>query len=712
MSRTNAWHRTLTVVIAALLLMVNVACDGGGKETAPTTKAPTTTTEPQPFTRAAFAVLRDVPMRTKPVYAGPAAPGSLDGVLVAPSEEGVAGDPAVAGPLLDHGFVVVPSDYRLFQQPYSAALYEDGTPVFVTTDVAYHLVHLAFSKVLRTTEERTLLPVLETLLADLDAATAAQRTELAGTDLADASARAEQLVEAAAELAEVDVGELGPLAAKEVALARAADQVTASPILGFGPCDPTQSPEGCVNYALLRPRGHYTRSADLERWFRSMALLGVLGASLDQPNAMQVQLLVARAIASDPSLRDRWTRIYEPTAFMVGAADDYTPLELAAVADTLIPGWADDPARLADIDAMRKLAEGLRARREVLIDPEAASVRVMGVRFVIDAYALDQLAWPNVGDPPVDQRRVKVSALDVAASMGSPLAEQLQREAGQFEYTNYGSQLKAMQDLFAERSQRDWAATVYDAWLWALMPQWSSKGEPYPPVMRTAEWEAKSLQTGLASYAELKHDTILYAKQGFAAEGEVQRPFEPRHWVEPDPVAFGRLDAVVDLLADGLSERGLLTDESRTLLTELSGVLERLQRLAEEELGGRAISDDDNAWLETIGSTIEAFWLRTADTDPATLQPSSSDQDAAVIADIFTTTFEALEVATGRIDTIYVLVPNDEGRFELAQGGVYSSYEFWQPAAQRLTDEEWRAMLDGGTQPERPAWQDSFLAQP
>jgi hypothetical protein len=232
-------------------------------------------------------------------------------------------------------------------------------------------------------------------------------------------------------------------------------------------------------------------------------------------------------------------------------------------------------------------------------------------------------------------------------------------------------------------------------------------------VVRTTAWEAKSLQTGLSSYTELKHDTILYAKQAFAAEGEVPaRLFEPRHWVEPDPVVFGRLDAVLDLLTDGLSSRDLLDDESAALLGELGDMMTRLAGLASDELAGDPISAEDNEWLRGIGSVIEAFWLRSSDIDPETLQPGSSDQDAALIADIFSTTENALEVATGRIDVIYVLVPNDDGRFQVARGAVYSHHEFWQPAAERLTDEEWRAMLDAGTAPDRPAWQAAFLVGP
>lgn len=52
----------------------------------------------------------------------------------------------------------------------------------------------------------------------------------------------------------------------------------------------------------------------------------------------------------------------------------------------------------------------------------------------------------------------------------------------------------------------------------------------------------------------------------------------------------------------------------------------------------------------------------------------------------------------------------DQGTFQVAVGGVYSFYEFWQDESNRLTDEEWRAMLVAGTEPARPAWQEVLFA--
>jgi hypothetical protein len=509
-----------------------------------------------------------------------------------------------------------------------------------------------------------------------------------------------------------------------VDLAREATQLGTSPITGFSGCDPTVSPHGCVDYSLFKPRGHYTRNADLERYFRAMSLLGQEGASfvasdvdgqvtIDTPS-MQFALLLARAM-DDPTIRNDWQLIYEPTAFMIGLADDYTPYELADL---------DTGGDLTDATYLQSMGEALLASRSVGIDPEAASVRVMGARFVIDSYILDQLAWPNVGEEEPMKRRVYMSPLDLAAAMGSDLALDVQKQAGEGLYLHYDDQMDAMRTMISSRSESEWAGTVYDAWLASFEPVWRERGGAYPPFMRSDAWTAKDLNTGLGSYTELKHDTILYAKQAFAAEGGGEwLDIPPRHWVEPEPVAFARISQVASLLQAGLQSRHLLDGADDALLTDLRTFVDRLERIAGDELAGRAISNADNEWLGDVGSLLEGLWYASADTDPNTGAVAEGDSKDALVADIARTTFGFLEIGTGAIDEVLVLVPNDTGRFQVAIGGVYSYYEFWRRG--RLTDEEWWDLLDspeapdrlspmtlpspdGGTR-ERPAWQTAFL---
>ncbi len=382
-----------------------------------------------------------------------------------------------------------------------------------------------------------------------------------------------------------------------------------------------------------------------------------------------------------------------------------------------------DPLQVADEAALLAVAAALRETRPVLIDEERPSVRLMGTRFVLDSWILDQLIAPWVSEPP--DLRILPSVLDLAAAFGSDFALGIQDEAGETAYPNYPEQMAAMRAAVAARPDDAWGGTVYDAWLAAVEPMWLPHGLAFPDYMRTDAWAAKDHQTGFASHAELRHDTILYTKQFVGEMGSIEPELpKVRNWVEPDPVAFGRLSAMARLTRDGLSARGLLTKDVRRLLKDYIVFVDRLGRLAADELAGkpiemgqlpqdRAFYATDNEWLRSIGGTLESFWWRSG--DRLDTNRPIRDDDAAVIADLGRGIDlekgidEVLEVGTGRIDRIFVIAPDDEGGFHVATGGVYSFYEFPWPTNDRLDDETWWGMLRTEETPPRPAWQDPIF---
>ena len=714
-------RRLLSLVLVGILVAAACTADDGaepGTTTAPTTSTtveedPTTpdpgsttttgatTVIPVELQLAAFGALDEIPVLDDDLpYAGPPTPTSLDDVVVHGPLVDDLDEPALRAMLAEQGFAVVPGDARLFHHVYQPSEY-DPYPVFVTTDAAYHVWHLAFDKVLRDTEQERLLPALERLVEGLVERSRAQRDEYAGTPLADAADRVAQFYEVAATLLELDVGPIGPLAQEEVQLALAADSARASPTVGMVEC--TAGSGSCVFYETFRPRGHYTRSPELERYFRAMSLLGNAPFPLDE-QSLTVGMMAVRPLLADEQAVADWRLVYEPTAFLVGAADDYTPFDLAAVARAVNPEGLDGSEELAASAALQEMAERLRAMRPVMINAEDASVRVLGSRFTLDSYVIDQLVDPNVGE------RLVASAHDVAAAFGSDLAYATMEADGYTQYTAYDEQLAELRDLVAERTMDDWGRTVYDAWLYALAPMWSPHGAAFPDLMQTEAWAAKAHQTGFGSYTELKHDTILYTKQAIAQGGDDgEPPPPPRHWVEPDPVAFERIAAAARLLREGLAERDLISADHSTTLEQIEQQLADLARIARDELAGRSISDVDNEQLQWFGAWLESMWLATSDLSSLG-EDGGPDEDAALVADIMRSETEgALELATGKVDRIYVLVPDDGGTFQVAMGGVYSFYEFWQDPAARLTDEEWRVLLDSGRAPARPTWTEPFL---
>ena len=711
-------RRPRVVALAAVVAVVAAACSSGSTPpTAPTTgtSGARSSTEASP-THGAVTVLpaslvkfgsyRVVPLGDpdRPAYSGPAIPTSLKGVLTADAFAGYLKQPAVSQSLLRNGFVVVPAESNQLHYDYQGGSYQ-GWPLYVTTDAAYHIWHLTFDSILRHVEQDKLSPALRSLLQQSVTAAHAQTVKLAGTPLADDAARAEQLYQVAAAELGVPVT-LGPLARQEKALIDAHGAAQTSPLLGTK-----------IDYSLYAPRGHYTLSPTLKRYFVAMSVLGqgafCLPGSRDCDDAFpqrpaRVGLLATRVLLGSEQRKALWQSVYEPTAFLVGLSDDYTPAELDAAARSATPSWPADPGVITDQATVTKIVDQLRRTRSVRIDAEKASVRIMGTRFTVDSFIMDQLIYPNVQENPAGKKRELPSALDVAAALGSPTARKVLTAEGATGYKGYSEQLDTLGAKVIERPPADWGGTVYDAWLYALEPVFLPHGAAFPSVMRSDAWAAKNLQSGLGSYAELKHDTILYTKQGVAEGGGDEPKIPPRNWVEPEPVAFQRLAAAADLLRSGLVQRKLLTGAQVKLAEDASDMFAFFARMASDELADKPIVKADDDRLKFIGEDFEQFWFRTS--DPASDYEFKGDDDAAVVADIASGPSQVLQVGIGRFNRILVLVPVDGGTFAVAGGAVFSYYEFAGGAGERLTDSTWRERLDAGKAPERPSWQKAFVA--
>ena len=94
-----------------------------------------------------------------------------------------------------------------------------------------------------------------------------------------------------------------------------------------------------------------------------------------------------------------------------------------------------------------------------------------------------------------------------------------------------------------------------------------------------------------------------------------------------------------------------------------------------------------------------------------------------VIADIATDpNGSVLEVGSGKAQNIYVVFPID-GELHVGSGSAYSFYQFEQPLSDRMTDSEWRGILDGGyldddwnwikvdEEIEQPAWTSTYRVE-
>ena len=631
--------------------------------------------------------------------------------------------------LAKNGFVVTPpvaGEFREFYQIYEGGRYME-MPMFITTDSVYHVYHLIFDKMLRDLETGYFIADLKSLTTSMLAATSAQYQSLKGTPLEDPALRNVAYFAVADHL----LGLSDPVPPAAQALA-GAEQVLIE--AGNGPAispiwdrpDLTQDMRLIEDYSQYIPRGHYTRSEDLKMYFKAMMWYGRLTFRQADDFETRRALLLVQALRSAQAAGGNtavtlWENIYEPTVFIVGKADDLGYIEYGALSDQVF-GANPDPAKFADaglFGQFQQLTKTLPPPQVnsmwVWIEQDKAQVtkgfRFMGQRFTLDEYVFGQVIWRNVGT--MDTPRGLPKGLDFFAALGSDEAYTILKDMGATKFLNYDTQLTKVKGEVAGLGDDSWTQNLYWSWLYSFQPIIAPKGPAYPPFMQTQAWTRKDLQTALGSWTELKHDTLLYAKQVMAEMGGGGPDQEPPHgYVEPNPEAYARLLALAQMTETGLQSRNLLSDLTRTNLDNLISELQFLQSISERELGGGAITTDEYWHIQYWGGTLEQFTLAAADRTDASNR-DLSDQKAALVADVATGTNDlnslvALEEAEGQPTRIYVVLPDSPWR--VALGAVYSYYEFEVPASGRLTDEAWQAQVAAGSAPAQPDWTKLFIA--
>jgi len=290
--------------------------------------------------------------------------------------------------------------------------------------------------------------------------------------------------------------------------------------------------------------------------------------------------------------------------------------------------------------------------------------------------------------------------LDVMAVLGSSRAEELLEELKDSNYENYTAQFNTLREEFEAFTEADWNKNLYWSWLHTLRPLLKEFGEGYPTFMQTQAWRDKELTTALASWAELRHNTILYAKQSYTSEVvgiPIKEPIVG--YVEPVPEFYGRLLSLTRMTKEGLEGMGVLDRVARGRLERLEEMLVRLVDISERELRNEELSQEDYDFIRDFGEGLEDVVEGVDERGKRT----------TIVADVHTdqNTKQVLEEAIGYVRLMVVAYRVPDGRILLGAGPVMSYYEFKHPIEDRLTDEAWREMLSSSP-PENPEWVPNF----
>ena len=600
--------------------------------------------------------------------------------------------------LIEKNFAVVhDGGYSEFFDVYEGNRYSQ-IPSFVTVDSLMHTYHLYFAYLMKHSEKDYLSGELQKLSTAMLENTRNQYEALKGSDWESAALRNLEFFYIGNKLLDESVA--APISDSSFDSVVNDEYNKIMGADGISACALTNLNE---DYSQYKPRGYYEGDETLEKYFRAMMWYGRIPYALDNEDMVKSAILQTIAISESGN---SWESIYKITSFFAGASDDPGYTEMSDIV-TLSYGAGADVSKLAgDKDAFGKVLAAVKELKLPEInsipvedgdDPIIPSFRFMGQRFTIDAAIMQRLVYSSVEENSNGDKRYLPDALDTPAALGSEAALEILTNQGATDYKNYTDNLTIVSDKFNNSDPKFWNASLYAGWLNTLRPLLEEKGEGYPSYMTSKEWTKKNLETFTGSFAELKHDTILYAKQVMAEMGDgEQEILDDRGYVDPQPVVYSRFKFLSEKTKEGLEGYGMISDSGKEDLDKLSEIAGTLLTITEKELKNEALSDEDYEFIRCYGGYLEHFWSEVNEENFDEELVYSYQAPCPIIADIATDpNGTVLEVGTGEADAVYVVFPID-GELHVGKGSVYSFYQFETGISERLTDSQWRGMLEGG----------------
>jgi len=304
--------------------------------------------------------------------------------------------------------------------------------------------------------------------------------------------------------------------------------------------------------------------------------------------------------------------------------------------------------------------------------------------------------------------RLLPSGLDLAAVLGNGFAEKL-LESDYKKYPHLRKVIDNLKSNYNENGKKQ-TNTIYNHWINSIAVQWADTLNSTNGIGDRAIWQTKRLQTGFATWATLRHATILVNERTSAECGE--GGFEeilmraPRGYVEPDPNTFA---TIADLFETAMKYVSKGTEKSTDIKEESSdngdrslydGIIKRLkeaanearifQKMAEKERRSETLTNEENEKILYVAGTAEHLFLvfnSLSNKDYALSNPDPIAKIADVAGGNMVYKIPYLMSAVGNTMEWNYTVPFF-GRHQIVKGSIYSYYEF--SSEKSLTDQEWR----------------------
>jgi len=639
---------------------------------------------------------------------------------------------------------VKPSEYSLYlERPDDMiSLYmqirESVTPVFVTTDLAAHANHLVFDRMLQYIEEDFFFPNLVSLTDEYIKAIEQKKDQIpeevyatsllyfqtAQALLALAPIKAETRSGYSSEIEYQDVDAAQVLRAyprpvvEEIEKMNTAEGFGPSSIFNFRTAPAVSMKE---DYSQYKVRGHYTKNGILGAYFRALMWYGRINFNLGGEGTEDfavhlapIAFFITDITESSPELKSLWQSLFDPITELIGASDDISFYELTPLWNRIkgagFAQWYNDPQKRGAFISREysELRPPAISGSSLFSAPASGGpapenfTPPMGWRLFGQRYTLDSDIHHNVSAPRLRNRSM-VRGLDILKVFGSQTADRLLRES---DYRNpetpgLESALNTMQQSLSNVRDDYWLSTYYTNILYQIRTLGLFENGAGFYFTEKPGWNLKAMNAAHGTWAELRHDTILYVKQSYAEKaGGADATFrtkplpEPIHYIEPN-IPFWITSAIgMQKLYTILEKYDHLDGRTAQVLAGMHSLFVKAAEISRLEADNREVSRNDLNWIRSIANSLAQLVVTHVQGGSA---EDINSLRMALVADVFTNEEigVVLETAVGIPYRLYVPLNDRQGGKRIAVGYGFSYYEFSHPMNNRLNNDEWKAIVYG-----------------
>ena len=644
-----------------------------------------------------------------------------------------------------NGFVV---SERLKTNSFGGAfldIFQKDLPAFVSTDAILYALHISYDKILKNIELFALIDSVKSMLNQMhNALPDIASRYINNPDLT-------QMLKDADFYLTVPINLLGQQVSPIYAdnsnkITDVISKINSANGIGY---DTLFSPISILyDWSQFKPRGHYddSRYPILANYFKAMMWLGRTEIYLLQPRALvdadsidifksiqrqTIDAVLIRELFDKANVSSTYNLIENVLKFFVGEQDNVTINNLSYLINAVNLNNASDlldSLKLVTFQdtlkiqsfAYQKILSQLLAENPLEPDSiiPASSFLLFGQRFIIDSYILGNVVYDRT-----KTCRLFPSSLDPMFALGNNAAAQLlQNEITKY---NYSGNLAALRYLVDSYGTDFWNQSFYNLWLnsiRSLNPPNDKSG--LPSFMQSAGYWLEKLNTQLASWAELRHDNLLYAKQSYTGMTTCSYPFT---YIEPFPQFYSNIKTLADQAKkefSGFNINSYISTSVINYFDNLGRTADTLLSISQKELNGTPFSLEEIDFLKRIAYNTthesgsipyDGWYARLFYND----YPSFSDaflSNDLIVADVHTTPTDCFgnimgwvkHVGTGPVNLGVFIAPLPGNQVTAFVGPVLSYYEYTSTNFLRLTDQEWKD--SALTSALRPSWVNNYLA--